>query len=55
MFPTALPGTEATLKLIRDGNAKTVTATLGEIPGEVAQNTNVRNNSNASQFGNRRA
>ena len=41
----SLPGTEVTLKLFRDGSAKTVTATLGEKPVEVAQNTNIQNNS----------
>ncbi|HUZ06668.1 MAG TPA: Do family serine endopeptidase [Candidatus Paceibacterota bacterium] len=45
------PGTEVTLKLIRDGNAKTVTATLGEKPGEVAQNANVQNNSKPASSG----
>src|SRR5665213_318882 len=47
----SLPGTEVTMKLFRDGNAKTVTATLGEKPGEVAQNTNIRNNSKPGSLG----
>jgi serine protease Do len=41
----SLPGTDVTFKLIRDGSTKTVTATLGEKPGELAQNANVRSNS----------
>jgi len=47
----SLPGTEVALKLIRDGSAKTVTATLGEKPGEVVQNTNTRNNSKPASSG----
>src|SRR6202044_3388965 len=38
-----LPGSHATLKLIRDGSAKTVNVTLGEKVEQVTQNENARN------------
>jgi serine protease Do len=40
MISECAPGTEATVKVFRDGTPKTVTVKLGELPGMVARNTN---------------
>jgi serine protease Do len=39
-----LPGSQAVLKLIRDGNMKIINVTLAEKPGEAAQSGNSQNN-----------
>ena len=38
------PGTEATVKIIREGAAKTLKVKLGQLPGDVARNNNNNNN-----------
>jgi serine protease Do len=38
------PGTEATVKIIREGAAKTLTVKLGQLPGNVARNNNSHGN-----------
>jgi serine protease Do len=45
MVSECAPGTEATVKLIRDGLARTITVTLGERPVESANNQNESGNS----------
>jgi serine protease Do len=37
-FSESAPGTDATVKLIRDGAVKNISVALGEVPGENAQN-----------------
>jgi serine protease Do len=46
MVSECAPGTEATVKLIRDGLARTITVTLGERQAESANNQNESNDSN---------
>jgi serine protease Do len=41
------PGTAATVKLLRNGQSRTVTVTLGELPAEMMQGQNDQNNSNS--------
>jgi len=47
----SLPGAQVTLKLMRNGNAKTVIVTLGEKPADVAQNENLQNSSKPGASG----
>jgi serine protease Do len=45
MVSESSPGTEATVKVIRDGQAKSFTVKLAELPGEISQNGNGQNGS----------
>ena len=49
MVSESSPGTEATVKVIRDGHAKSFTVKLAELPGQAGQGGNGRNNSSGNQ------
>jgi len=42
------PGSTATVKLVRNGEEKTITLKLGELPNSIAQNNNGQNSPNAT-------
>ena len=43
MVSECLPGTDATMKVIRDGHEKSFTVKLGELPGHIGQNNKNQN------------